>query len=250
MRSGRHEGALEGGCGVDQKIERAVAECVKRSEAQTELDRVDKRLGDVDESLKAITAQLESLQRQFAEQNKNTQAISGRCDANAQGISSVQTLLGNVEKGTEEVTTRVESFEKEVVRLSREMAKVSLPFVRTSFTGKELEIMTKGVNALKHWTRLSEATLVYDSKADEFTDDGLFDKVKGKPNIALIGFTTDGDVFGGFYSLCCDEARQVLLGPEHLCFLVRVGRAVHDAAAVRLEGRAEGEGVGEVLQER
>ena len=43
--------------------------------------------------------------------------------------------------------------------------------------------------------------VVYDSKVDQFTADGLFEKVKGKPNIALIGFTTDGDVFGGFYSV-------------------------------------------------
>ena len=37
---------------------------------------------------------------------------------------------------------------------------------------------------------------VYDSTFDEFTDHGLFNKVKGKPNIALIGFTADGDVGG------------------------------------------------------
>ena len=85
----------------------------------------------------------------------------------------------------------------EMRQLSRETAKVSLPFVKTSFTGKELETMTRGVNTFKQWTWLSEATIVFDSTVDEFTDDGLFDKVKGKPNIAFVGFTTDGDCLAG-----------------------------------------------------
>ena len=65
----------------------------------------------------------------------------------------------------------------EMERLSREMAKVSLPFARTPFTGTDMETMTKGVNPLKHWTWLSKATLVNDSNADPFTRDGLFDGI-------------------------------------------------------------------------
>ena len=60
--------------------------------------------------------------------------------------------------------------------------------------------MERCVNALKEWTGKSSATIIYDSTFDEFTLDELFNKVKGKPNIAIVGFTTDGDVFGGFYS--------------------------------------------------
>ena len=99
---------------VEQKIEQAAAERVKRSEVQTERDRVDKRLGGVEESLKAITARLESLERHVAEQDKNIQRLSGRCDANAQGSSLVQTLPGGVEKGTNAASTRAESFVREV----------------------------------------------------------------------------------------------------------------------------------------
>ena len=61
--------------------------------------------------------------------------------------------------------------------------------------------MGRCVTALKEWTGKARATIIYDSTVDEFTDDGLFEKVKGKRNIALVGFTTDGDVFGGFYGV-------------------------------------------------
>ena len=40
----------------------------------------------------------------------------------------------------------------------------------------------------------------YDSSVCPFSDTGLFEKVKGVPIIAVVAFTTDGDVFGGFYS--------------------------------------------------
>ena len=50
-------------------------------------------------------------------------------------------------------------------------------------------------------TGTGSASVVYDSKKHPFTADGLFQKVRGKRNIAVVGFTTDGDVFGGFYSV-------------------------------------------------
>ena len=65
--------------------------------------------------------------------------------------------------------------------------------------------MVDCVEALKQWTGKSRATIVFDSTVDEFIHDGLFNKVKGKRNIAIVGFTTDGDVFGGFFSLAVTE---------------------------------------------
>ena len=38
-------------------------------------------------------------------------------------------------------------------------------------------------------------------RVDEFTGNGLFQKVKDKSNIAIVGFTTDDEVFGCFYSV-------------------------------------------------
>ena len=64
------------------------------------------------------------------------------------------------------------------------------------------------INALKEWAGKSRATIVFDSTVDEFTDGGLFNKVMGKPNVALVGFTTDGDVFGAFYSVAVTEKEK------------------------------------------
>ena len=61
--------------------------------------------------------------------------------------------------------------------------------------------MGECVNALKQWTGKATASVVYDSMVDEFTADGIFNKVKGKPNVAIVGFTMDGDVLGGFYNV-------------------------------------------------
>ena len=74
------------------------------------------------------------------------------------------------------------------------------------------------VNSLKSWTGKTRTTIIYDSVVDEFTRDGLFEKVKGKPNIAVIGFTTDGDVFGGFYSVAVTEQEEGFNDPNMFVF--------------------------------
>ena len=70
----------------------------------------------------------------------------------------------------------------------------------SAFLENDWKTRSKHLNALKWWTLKTNATVIYDSTTDEFTRDGLFYKVFGKPNVAIIGFTTDGYVFGGFYS--------------------------------------------------
>ena len=87
-----------------------------------------------------------------------------------------------------------------------------------SFAGKGLETMDKGVEALKQWTGKGRATIVYDSKKDVFTAGGLFNNVKDKANIAVIGFTTDGDVFGGFYSRAVTEQEEKFYDPTIFAF--------------------------------
>ena len=78
--------------------------------------------------------------------------------------------------------------------------------------------MERCVNALKGWTGKTRATTIFDSTVDEFTHDGLFQKVKGKPNIAVVGFTTDGDVFGGFYSVAVTEQDEDFNDPNIFVF--------------------------------
>ena len=78
--------------------------------------------------------------------------------------------------------------------------------------------MTSGVDALKVWTGKARATVIFDSTVDEFTHDRLFDKVMGKPNIALVGLTTEGDVFGGFYSRAVTEQSWLFNDPNMFIF--------------------------------
>ena len=78
--------------------------------------------------------------------------------------------------------------------------------------------MERCVNALKEWTGKAKATIVYDSTVDEFTANEIFNNVKGKPNIAVVGFTTDGDVFGGFYSVAVTEQWKYFKDPTTFIF--------------------------------
>ena len=66
---------------VPQKTERAVAECVKRSEVQTEQVRVNKRVGDVEASLNKSTPRWSCLLGNLRSLTR-TQRRSGQWDAN------------------------------------------------------------------------------------------------------------------------------------------------------------------------
>ena len=77
---------------------------------------------------------------------------------------------------------------------------------------------TRYASTLKAWTGKTTASVVYDSKVDQFTDDGLFQAVKGKPNVAIITTTTDGDVFGGFYSVAVTDQDRVFFDPNLFLF--------------------------------
>ena len=78
--------------------------------------------------------------------------------------------------------------------------------------------MQRCVDALKQWTGKATVSLVYDSKVDPFTGAGLFNKVKGKGNIAIIATTTDGDVFGGFYNVVVTEQDKFIDDPNLFIF--------------------------------
>ena len=76
----------------------------------------------------------------------------------------------------------------------------------------------KCTRQLKEWTGKAHGDVIYDSKADPFTADGLFEKVKGKENIALIATTSDGDVFGGFYRHDVTEQNRLFSNPTIFIF--------------------------------
>ena len=68
------------------------------------------------------------------------------------------------------------------------------------FGANDVETMVSGGNALKQWTRNAHATMVDDSRVDPFTRDRHFAKVRGRPNVAVVGVTADGDVLRTIYS--------------------------------------------------
>ena len=78
--------------------------------------------------------------------------------------------------------------------------------------------MENAVVTLKEWTGKARATILYDSTVDEFTRKGLFDKVKDKRDVAVVGFTTDGDVFGGFYSVAVTKQGEFFWDPTIFIF--------------------------------
>ena len=78
--------------------------------------------------------------------------------------------------------------------------------------------MPNCVNALKEWMGKARATIVYDSTVDEFTARCLFQKVKGRSNVAVVGFTTDGDVFGGYYCRAVTEQMKTVYDPTIFAF--------------------------------
>ena len=76
--------------------------------------------------------------------------------------------------------------------------------------------MADCITALTEWTGKAHATIINDSTVDEFTADSQFNKVRGKENIAIVGFTTDGDVFGGFYSAAVTEQDEHFFGDPNI----------------------------------
>ena len=78
--------------------------------------------------------------------------------------------------------------------------------------------MNRCASAFKGWTGRAHARVVYDSDVDEFTATGLFEGVRDKENIAVVAFTTDGDVFGGFYRVAVTEQKRDFCDPTIFAF--------------------------------
>ena len=78
--------------------------------------------------------------------------------------------------------------------------------------------MSQCVETLKEWTGTSNVSILFDSTVDEFTDDSLFQRVANKPDIAIVGFTTDGDVFGGYFHVRVTAQDEMVHDPDHFIF--------------------------------
>ena len=98
------------------------------------------------------------------------------------------------------------------------------------FTGSALNAMARGVAELVQWTGAGTPTLVDDCRDDPLTAHALFDSVNGLPNIAAVAFTPTAMCLEGSTSLLVTTKRTDFSDPLRL--LVRVARALRDAAAV------------------
>ena len=185
-------------------------------EVRTMNERVDAlcshtgRLGNIERDVASIAGSVQGLEKtdtfssDVSSRNERIDNIRPVAEHKASEVKKAEEKRLAKLKAEEE-KTRAEEVARQKEERERDKMRKAEEAMRTSFSGKDSEIMAKGVNALKQWTRKATATVVYDSTVDGFTDDRLFTKVKGKPNIALIGFTTDGDVFGGFYRIAVTE---------------------------------------------
>ena len=130
----------------------------------------------------------------------------------AQVETGVSSRLKRVEGGVEEVKQGLNSLNDDANQRLGKLQQYALSSV----------LETAGMryaSALKEWTGKSTASVVYDSKIDPFTDDGLFQAIKDRENIAIIATTSEGDVFGGFYSRAVlEQSGGYFLDPNMFIF--------------------------------
>ena len=79
------------------------------------------------------------------------------------------------------------------------------------------DAFSRGIPKLLEWTHKRTAVPLYDSLVHPFTDAALFDAIALKSNVAVIGQTTDGDVFGVFHGKPVVAFDELIYNPA--CFV-------------------------------
>ena len=171
-------------------------QCATKASVKEEVDGLKAAIAASESRLHAEHDKLLDVLKQHGEAAK---ARAGAVDAIGRGLDDVKQQCAVSFLETNE---RAEAFQ----------------VVLSSFSGNDQRAMAAGVVALKEWAGKSRASLVYDSRADPFTPDGLFAKIRDRPNVALITCTTDGDVFGCFYTMPVKVAGKSYLDPNMFIF--------------------------------
>ena len=145
---------------------------------------------------------------------------TGRLENVERDVATTANAVKTVESNAGVVSTHVSTLNERVddIRLVFDDKIRAIKAFGASFSGRDLDTMTKGISALKSWTGKASANIVYDSTVDPFTAQSLFDKVNGISNIALVAFTADGDVFGGFYNVAVTEQDRSFKDPNMFVF--------------------------------
>ena len=142
--------------------------------------RIAKTETRLNSSVASLRNEMNSRSKEIGEVKKTLQTMGTTAQQQARTLTSVQSGLNTISKTTNEQIK---------------------PFIRDIVAARGLQdyIMSRGLEKLVEWTAKKKTTVIYDSAVDDFTHDRFFEKVKNKGSVAVIGFTSDGDVFGGFY---------------------------------------------------
>ena len=178
------------------------------------LDKVTDDLSDLNSAHQARLSQYATaLKNALTKFDKLEKALK-------QSLSSVKPKFQTIEERLQHLSTAVAGISQTVATEHTDPHETMGAFqVLTSpFSEKELRIMTQGLEALKEWTNRTASTIVYDSNVDPFKNETMFAKVVDRPNIAVIAFTSEGDVFGGFYSVAVTEQCALFLDPTIFVF--------------------------------
>ena len=133
-----------------------------------------------------------------------SEMVGNASSQNNTNTSSVMTFNQRLGEAKNETTANKDQQKKE---------KDATPDQESFSTFADLQFKTdpelgNGFESLKEWTGKEKATLVYDSNFDSSSPVTLFEKVRGKPNVAIIVFVKEGDVFGAFYSIALTEKNK------------------------------------------
>ena len=195
---------------MNDKVVQGIAVLLEAVKAQTAATNVQTNL-------------LEDLRNEVKSLNEKVEWITSnttRLESIEQNVADISMSVQTVEDKAGAVSSDVSSLKERVdeIGLVYDTSIRAVQTLRTAFSGKDLEIMTNGVKALKEWTGSSSATIVYDSNVDSFTHEGFFNKIQGKRDIAVVAFTTDGDVFGGYYNMAMTRQDTNIYDPRVFVF--------------------------------
>ena len=229
--------ALLAGTEVRFQVEHtALAEAINEQKAVTKaqtalLEALSREVKAMSETFDALCEQRDgfgNIEGDVASIAGTVQAVEKKTDTVTSFVSSLNNHLDDIRLVVEQKANEVRKVQEERRKADeaarqkeeqeREQRRKAEEAVITSFSGKDSEIMAKGVNALKEWTGKARAMVIYDSTVEPFTVDGLFNKVKEKQNIAVVGFTTEGDVFGGFYTIAAPWKNYIFEDPNIFAF--------------------------------
>ena len=147
-----------------------------------------------------------------------TTALVARCEVLEKELAALKGVVRTVDTKSKRRTIERREAPREAPKEPVPPAPPCDMALLGAFSTWDMEVVVRGLNSLKQWTGRSVVTPVYDSTRDPFTDDGLFDRIRGKNDVAVVGFTTDGDVFGGFYSVAVTKQGQDVYDPTIFAF--------------------------------